>query len=154
MENQSNPVAAAGGAPSVHSALQIREERRFARQTRKDLQIGGTPRTNLLLLGSSDGIGIVLEMLRLEHREPILQWHPGQPLALPPPASPATLVLHDVSELTSSDQDRVLRWLDQAARQVRVVSTAAEPLWPLVETGTFNDMLYYRLNTVSVDLRT
>jgi len=154
MENQSNAVAAAGRAAAVNSVLRIREERRFARQTRKDLQIGGTPRTNLLLLGTSDGIGIVLEMLRLEHREPILQWQPGQPLELPLPGSAATLVLHDVSALTSSDQDRVLRWLDQAARQVRVVSTAAEPLWPKVKSGAFNDMLYYRLNTVSVDLRT
>ena len=154
MENQSNAVAAAGGAAAVNSVLQTREERRFARQTRKDLEIGGTPRTNLLLLGTSDGIGIVLEMLRLEHREPILQWHPGQPLVLPSPGSAATLVLHDVSELTSTDQHRVLRWLDQAARQIRVVSTTAEPLWPSVETGAFNDMLYYRLNTVCVDLRT
>jgi hypothetical protein len=154
MENHSNAVTAAGGTAAVNSVLRIREERRFARQTRKDLQIGGTPRTNLLLLGTSDGIGIVLEMLRLEHREPILQWQPGQPLELPLPGNAATLVLHDVSALTSSDQDRVLRWLDQAARQVRVVSTAAEPLWPKVKSGAFNDMLYYRLNTVSVDLRT
>jgi len=154
MENQSNTVAATRGAAAVNSVLQSREERRFARQTRRDLQIGGTPRTNLLLLGTSDGIGIVLEMLRLEHREPILMWHPGQPLELPSPGSSATLVIHDVSELSVSDQDRVLRWLDHAARQVRVVSTTAEPLWPRVETGTFNDMLYYRLNTVCVDLRT
>jgi len=154
MENHSNAVTAAGDAAAVNSVLRIREERRFARQTRKDLQIGGTPRTNLLLVGTSEGIGIVLDMLRLEHREPTAQWQPGQPLDLPSPGSAATLVLHDVSSLTSSDQARVLHWLDQAARQIRVVSTTAEPLWPKVESGAFNDMLYYRLNTVSVDLRT
>lgn len=154
MENRSNAIVASGSAAAVNSVLRIREERRFARQTRKDLQIGGTPRTNLLLLGADEGIGIVLEMLRLEHREPILKWHPGQPLELPSPGTAATLVLHDVSELTSTDQDRLLRWLDKAARQIRVVSTTAEPLWPSVETGVFSDMLYYRLNTVCVDLRT
>jgi hypothetical protein len=152
MENRSNAVVAAGGATAANSVLRIWEEQRFARQARKDLQIGGTPRTNLLLMGTADGIGIVLEMLRLEHREPILRWHPGQPLELPSPGRAATLVLHDVSELTSDDQHRVLRWLDQAARQIRVVSTTAVPLWPRVETGAFNDMLYYRLNTVCVDL--
>lgn len=153
MENHSNGATATGDAPAVNSVLRIREERRFARQTRKDLQIGGTPRTNLLLVGTSEGIGIVLEMLRLEHREPTLQWEPGQPLDLPTPGSAATLVLHDVSSLTSTDQARVLHWLDQAARQTRVVSTTAEPLWPKVESGAFNDTLYYRLNTVCVDLR-
>ena len=151
MENRSNTVTVAGNA-TADSLLPIREERRLARQARNDLQVGGMPRTNLLLVGEEDGIGIVLEMLRLEHTEPILRWHPGQPLELPTAGSEATLVLHDVGELTYSDQNRVLRWLDDAADQIRVVSTTAAPLWPRVETGAFNDMLYYRLNTVCVDV--
>jgi transcriptional regulator of acetoin/glycerol metabolism len=93
-----------------------------------------------------------LESLWPEAREPILIWSPGQPLVLPPPGHPATLVLHDVSELTHVEQRRVLAWLDQADGRIRVISTTAVPLWPRVSTGAFNDVLYYRLNTVCVDL--
>ena len=134
MENRSNAVAAAG----ANSDLQIREDWRLAREAHKELQVVGMPRTNLLLVGTAGAIRFILELLWLELREPILRWRPGQRLELPSPGREATLVLHDVSELTCDDQHHVLRWLDQTAG----------PLWPRVETGAFNDVLYYRLNTV------
>jgi DNA-binding NtrC family response regulator len=62
------------------------------------------------------------------------------------------LVLHDVNELTGNDQHDVLRWLDETAGRIRVVSASAVPLWPQVNSGAFNDVLYYRLNTVCVGL--
>ena len=158
MGNRSDAVAAAGGAASANSVLQIREGSRLAREVHRDLQIVVTRRTNLLLVGTA-GVGtagairIVLErLLSLELREPILRWRPGQPLELPSPGRAATLVLHDVNELTYDDQHRVLRWLDQTAGRIRVVSTTTVSLWPRVKEGTFNDVLYYRLNTVCVDV--
>ena len=42
--------------------------------------------------------------------------------------------------------------MDRAAGQVQVVSTAAVPLWPNVKAGAFNETLYYRLNTVCVNV--
>ncbi|MGH9258119.1 MAG: sigma 54-interacting transcriptional regulator [Vicinamibacterales bacterium] len=121
---------------------------RFTRDAHRDLQIAGWQRTNLLLLGSPGATRIVLDMLELGLSEPILTWRPGQPLELPPPGRAATLILHDVDELASSDQHAVLRWLEQAAGQVRVVSTAVQALWPRVQAGAFSEVLYYRLNTV------
>jgi len=118
------------------------------REARRDLQIVWLQRTNLLLLGASGPTRMVLEMLKLDLREPVMTWRPGQPLDLPPPGRAATLILHDVDELTSPDQHALLRWLEQNAGQTRVVSTTAEPLWPRVRTGAFNEVLYYRLNTV------
>jgi len=40
----------------------------------------------------------------------------------------------------------------RAAGQTQVVSTTPQPLLPLVQSGTFLARLYYRLNTVCVDL--
>lgn len=121
---------------------------RLVREARKDLQIVGTQRTNLLLLGAPGTTGLVLQMLDLGLREPILTWRPGQPLVLPTYGHPATLILHDVDKLTSLDQHTVLRWLDHSRSRIRVVSTTSEPLWSRVQTGTFSERLYYRLNTV------
>jgi transcriptional regulator of acetoin/glycerol metabolism len=45
----------------------------------------------------------------------------------------------------------VSEWLASSNRP-QVVSTASAPLLPLVEAGVFNDALYYRLNTVYIDL--
>ena len=152
MENRSNAVAAAGGAAGANSVLQIREERRLARQAHRDLQVVGMQPTNLLLVGTAGAFRLVLEMLWLELREPIVRWRPGQPLELPVPGRAATLVLHDVGELTHDDQHRVLRWLERAAGHTRVVSTTTVPLWPRVKAGAFNETLYYRLNTVCVNV--
>jgi hypothetical protein len=153
MENTSNAViAAAGGNVLARPGLEIGEDPRFAPDANEDLRILGTGRANLLLEGSADAIRTALERLWPEAREPVLMWSPGQPLDLPPPGRAATLVLHDVSELSDVDQHRVLAWLDQLERRIRVVSTSAVPLWPRVDAGAFNDVLYYRLNTVCVDL--
>jgi hypothetical protein len=153
MENRSNALAADGGTSRTNPVLQIREDWRLAREAQKDLQIAGMPHTNLLLAGHAGAIRIVLEMLWLDLREPILKWRPGQRLELPLSGSAATLILHDVDALTSDDQRRVLRWLDETAGQIRVVSTTAAALWPRVKAGAFSDVLYYRLNTVYVDVR-
>jgi len=152
MENRSNAVAPAAAATGASSVLQIREEWRLAREAHKDLQVAGMPQTNLLLVGLPGAIRIVMEMLWLELREPILTWRPGQPLDLPQPGRASTLVLHDVNELTRDEQQRLLRWLDQMGARIRVVSTTKASLWQRVKAGTFNDALYYRLNTVCVDV--
>jgi hypothetical protein len=152
MEDRSNTVAASEDGGSASSVLQSGEDWRLAREAHKDLETVAARPANLLLTGPAGTIRIVLEMMWLELREPILKWRPGQPLELPSPAHAATLVLHDVSELTSDDQQCVLRWLDHAAGGTRVVSTTAVALWPRVKAGAFNDVLYYRLNTVCVDV--
>ena len=152
MENRLNALAADGGFGGANPVLQIREDWRLAREAHKDLQIAGMPRTNLLMVGNAGAIRIVLEMLWLELREPILKWRPGQRLDLPSPGRAATLILQDVDVLTSDDQRRLLRWLDETAEKIRVVSTTTVSLWPRVKAGAFSDVLYYRLNTVYVDV--
>lgn len=71
-----------------------------------------------------------------------------------PTASPQmrTAVIRNVDGLTPVEQRRLLDWLGSAPNRTQVVSTTSVPLLPLVETGLFNDTLYYRLNTTYVDL--
>jgi sigma-54-interacting transcriptional regulator len=62
------------------------------------------------------------------------------------------MILQDVDALTHADQRRLLDWLDQAAGRTQVVSTTPAPLLPRVQAGAFIDRLYYRLNTVCMDV--
>jgi DNA-binding NtrC family response regulator len=51
-----------------------------------------------------------------------------------------------------SDQLQLLEWLEKRVGRTQIVSTTSESLLPQVESGAFNDILYYRLNTVHVDV--
>jgi Sigma-54 interaction domain len=153
MENRSNAFGQlTGGAAGASTVLQIREEWRLAREAHTDLQVAGMPRTNLLLIGSTGATRIVMEMLWLELREPIVTWRPGQPLDLPAAGCASTLVLHDINELTQEQQLLLRQWMDQTGSRVRVVSTTRSSLWPQLKSRAFDDALYYRLNTVCVDI--
>ncbi len=150
MENRSNALADGPSTPPLSS--QIRKQRRITSVPRKDLQVGVMPRTNVLVVGSSEATRIVLDMLRLDLRGPVHKWRPGQPLELPTRGRAATMVIEDLTRLTNDEQVRILCWLEQVAGQVRVVSTTSVPIWPRVAQGEFNEVLYYRLNTVYVDV--
>ena len=153
MEHPPNAVATAARRTIPASLSLIKKERRIVRSVpRRDLQVGSMPRTNVLVIGNAEATRIVVDMLRLDLRGPIARWRAGQPLDLPSPAHAATLVLEDVSRLTTEEQFRVLRWLDDVKGRIRVVSTTHEPLWPRVQVGVFNEVLYYRLNTVFLDM--
>ena len=54
--------------------------------------------------------------------------------------------------LTREEQDALHQWLSAGNGRARVVSSASEALFPMVESGAFNDGLYYRLNVVTIDL--
>lgn len=73
--------------------------------------------------------------------------------ALPIALADGTLILRDVDALDSEQQERLLRWLDSRRNgQTRVISTTAAPLYAAVQTGTFSDCLYYRLNVVHLEV--
>jgi transcriptional regulator of acetoin/glycerol metabolism len=54
--------------------------------------------------------------------------------------------------MSEEDQLRLLDWLETRSRRIQIVSTTSSPLQPSVESGGFNDVLYFRLNTVRIDL--
>jgi len=153
MHDQSDAVATAARHVAPASRPLVRKERRIVRPApRKDLQVASLPRTNVLVVGNPEATRIVVDMLRLDLRGPVVRWRAGQPLDLPSPAYAATLVLDNVAHLTTDEQFRVLRWLDDVKGRIRVVSTTSDALWPRGQVGVFNEVLYYRLNTVFVDM--
>jgi hypothetical protein len=70
-----------------------------------------------------------------------------------PPQLAGTLVLRNVNDLVRQDQVRLLDWLSQDDRSVRVLASTPRPLFPDVEAGAFLDWLYYRLNTLHFSLK-
>ena len=125
---------------------------RMARAAHVDLLLMGMPRVNLLLIAADGVVRYVIESLLLDLQEPIARWKPGERLTLPSPSDGGTLVLHDVGALSGDDQLRLIDWLERAEGRTQVVSTSSTPLLPRVDSGVFVDTLYYRLNTVCVDV--
>ena len=140
----------AGGPPPRGS--QLPDHWRLARAAHVDLLLMGMPRVNLLLIAPDGVVQFVIESLLLDLKEPIARWRAGEQLVLPSPDQSGTLVLHEAGALSANDQIRLLDWLEQAEGRTQVVSTSTTPLLPRVHAGGFIDTLYYRLNTVCVDV--
>jgi hypothetical protein len=137
---------------TANRASHRRQDWRLTRDVDSELKIVRRHPANVLLVGHPAATRVALEMLRPDLREPIVTWHPGQALELPPPACATTLVLHDVDQLTPGAQAALLRCVDHGVGQLRVISTSKVPLWPQVERGVFSETLYYRLNVVYLEL--
>ena len=150
MKNLSNDCASAGPV-GADQGPQMTDNPRLTDDVLKDLRIVGMFRKNLLLVGEARAVGVVLDTLWSGVSEPVLRWRPGETLDLPR-GGEATLVLHDVGGLVGVEQTRILRWLDENHGRIRIVSTNTEPLWSRVTSGAFDETLYYRLNTVHVDV--
>jgi Sigma-54 interaction domain len=112
----------------------------------------GLPHVNVLLMGIDSEMWPALEMRLMELDEPIVIWSPGRRLAFPESTQTGTLILNDVEALTHDQQRQLLEWLEPAGRCVRVISTTSVPLFTRLESGGFSETLYYRLNTVMLEI--
>jgi transcriptional regulator of acetoin/glycerol metabolism len=122
------------------------------RAAHDDLVRAGMPRVNMLVAGEDGTVGRLLETLRGHFEQPVASWSPGQSLVLPPVERTGTMLIRQVGALALQDQITLLEWLAAAAGRTQVVSTTSTPLLPQVRAGAFIDTLYYRLNTVYVDV--
>ena len=62
----------------------------------------------------------------------------------------ATLILQNAPELHAEAQQTLLGWLNEHAG-TQIIAESTSPLFSQVTVGTFNDELYYRLNTIVID---
>jgi Sigma-54 interaction domain len=126
-----------GGSPSVH----------------RDLQLARRLKANVLIVGTEWLVAsLVRSLVSDANPDAVIRCHDGR-LQLPQTASRlGTVVFRDVDALTHESQRRLLEWLDSPSNSRQVISTASSPVLPLVRVGAFDDALYYRLNTVYVDL--
>jgi len=123
------------------------------RVPRAESRLLSRARPNLLLEGSESALDAALVALTPQLPQPLWTWRAGRSFRLPSEPHGA-LVLRDVSRMDPDQQHQLLDWLEVAGRRVQVISSTSEPLFPLVERGTFPDALYYRLNVVRVVLAT
>jgi hypothetical protein len=114
---------------------------------RAEWQVLRVRRHNVLLEGRAVDTNRVLGLLQPHLRGPIRWCQPQLPLTLPS-GEAGVMILKDVVALSDSDQARLLQWLDGNASQTQIVSTTDRPLFARVARGLFDATLYYRLNTM------
>jgi Sigma-54 interaction domain len=107
-------------------------------------------RANVLVTGPKDALAVFVQTARSEMRDQIRTSGPG----LPPFLDGArTLILNDVDALPATDQQRLRVWFDERQNaDVQVISVTSQPLFELVNANVFDAQLYYRLNTIVLEI--
>jgi hypothetical protein len=137
--------------PQAHSA----SERHFMKASsarQSEWTILRTSPVNGLLVGSSDLTAAAVAEMEKSLRQPLTWWSPDQGIDLPDLTS-GTLVIRDVDDLDARQQEQLVRWIALHAPGIQLLALAREPLFESVSDGRFSAALYYRLNTVVVEVR-
>ena len=103
----------------------------------------------LLLEAQPDTAGQFLAALRPHLRAPVHEYRTRVGVPAPRPTEGSVIVL-EVAKLGPGEQAALLAWLAECQGRVQVAATSSEPLYPLVERGSFDAALYYRLNIVRI----
>lgn len=110
-------------------------------------------RPNILVIGAADVVESTVSALVAELPGPVSYLRANAP---PPSDNDAgMLVVRDVTALTRDRQHEWLTWLnDVNMRRPQIVATSDVPVYPLVQREQFSGTLYYRLNTILLEMRT
>lgn len=108
-------------------------------------------RTNVLVIGPKAAQAAFLRLAQSEMREPIKSVGDALPSI---PDGVQTLVLTEVDALDRAQQKKLATWLsEREAQDVQIISLATTPLFSLVEAKRFDAQLYYRLNTILLEIQ-
>ena len=112
-----------------------------------------TTRPNILVIGRAEFVESTVLALVAELPGPVTYLRPNAP---PPAYADAqVLVVPDVAALSTDRQREWLTWLgDLNVRRPQIVATSDVPIYPLVRRDEFSGVLYYRLNTILLDVQT
>jgi hypothetical protein len=96
----------------------------------------------------------VVAVAQLEHglRQPVVWWSPRETNDVPD-FEAGTLVIRDVDALDSRQQEQLARWVAVHSRGVQILGLTREPFYEHVAAGRFSTSLYYRLNTVVIEIQ-
>jgi hypothetical protein len=118
--------------------------------------------TEWAILRTSPANGLLVGAPRLTHaavacfekgvRHPFVWWSHDQSTDVPE-LTTGTLVVGQVDRLDASQQAQLLQWIDLHS-SVQVLALAPASLFERVARGRFSTELYYRMNTVLVEMRT
>lgn len=117
----------------------------------KDWELLRTAPVNALLVGSPYDTTAALAALRPHLEGPTSVVRAGS-FALPPPEYGGSLILADLCHFTTEDQLTLLNWLEINGGRARIISTSPRPMGRMLSDGTFLEALYYRLNTIHIDI--
>jgi hypothetical protein len=107
---------------------------------------------NGLIIGAPQLTAAALAGIGRSLRRPVVWWDSSQ-TAEPPEVTAGTLVIRDVDRLDVRQQERLSEWMSVQRPGVQVLALARTPLFAQVIDGRFSSDLYYRLNTVLVEVR-
>ena len=107
--------------------------------TDEEWRVVRTARANVLFMGQGASAKRVVEALQSQLSGPIQVWRPGARLVLPPVEQAGTLILQELGAMRHDDQRHLHDWLQVSSGHTRVISTARQPVHPLLEAGTFSD---------------
>jgi sigma-54-interacting transcriptional regulator len=111
-----------------------------------------TAPVNALLVGSPHLTGAAVARVERNVRQPVVWWAPAQTTDVPELPT-GTLVIRDVDHLDARQQQRLTDWIGTHSPVVQILGLTREPLFTRVEDGHFSAALYYRMNTVVVEVR-
>jgi hypothetical protein len=97
---------------------------------------------NVLVVGPTER---VLPIVRACVSEAVIVWSDGIP-----PDLTGTCIVSNAALLTRDHQNALAGRLDRGPR-VRIVTLSTVALYTLVQAGDFDETLYYRLNTITID---
>ena len=107
---------------------------------------------NVLIIGPDPLTGAAIGQLRPLLRLPVVQIQADSIESLPRLLTRGTVIVRGVHTIGIAEQHRLFDWMTQTAGATQVVATSAASLLSLLERGLFFDLLYYRLNTICLDL--
>jgi hypothetical protein len=111
-----------------------------------------TSSVNALIVGALHLAAAAVAGMHTSLRQPVVWWDSSQ-APEPPELTAGTLVIRDVDRLEAEQQARLLRWMGLRRPAVQVLALARTPLIARVVDGRFAPELYYRMNTVLVEVR-
>ena len=111
-----------------------------------------TSSVNGLVIGSLHLNAGAVAWIDRSLQQPVVWWDPTQTPA-PAELTAGTLVIREIDRLEPQQQERLSRWLCRHRPALQVLALARTPLFEQVADGRFSPELYYRMNTVTVEVR-
>jgi hypothetical protein len=107
-------------------------------------------RAHVLITGPRNALTAFARSARSELREPIVTIASGAPLFFD---DARTVILNDVNAMDTTNQRRLLAWMNEGRNaDTQIVSLTSAQVFAFVARG-FDANLYYRLNTIYLELQ-
>jgi len=109
-----------------------------------------TVRPNVHVIGPVALVEDMLSAITAMSLTPVCYWTSDVPLSTL--GAERTVVIRDVATWCLDCQEALLTWLSQPSRRPQIIATSSIKIFPLVTQRLFLEALYYRLNTILLDV--